>query len=69
MKWRKDKVVETLLDIKRMFRESEPRHYLNRIYIDDFCVFVEKVEDDVFDKVKGELNKLEIEKKDLGLGI
>lgn len=35
-----------------MFGASEPRYYLNRIYIDDFCIFVEKVEDEYFKLVK-----------------
>ena len=37
-------MLEVLAGVRRMFNVSEPRYLLNRIYVDDFCMFVEKVD-------------------------
>lgn len=41
----KEAVLRVLLKIKKCFEGSEPRYLLNRIFVDDFVVWVQKIED------------------------
>ena len=60
-------VMKSFLKIKHIFERSEPRYLLNTLYIDDFCVFLQKVDKKEFEDLAAEIEGLKIEKKELGL--
>ena len=47
-------IIRVLINIKQIFDKSEPRYLLNRIFIDDFIIWIQKTEefDDFVNKVK-----------------
>lgn len=36
-------ILKCLLDMKKTFQFDETRHALNRLYIDDYCIYVQSV--------------------------
>jgi protein SHQ1 len=32
-----------LLEIKRLFERSDQKYHLNRLYIDDYCIWIQKI--------------------------
>lgn len=62
-------VLKILIKIRSMFEKNEPRYLLNILYIDDFCIFVQNIEEEAFGKVVKELKELEIKKDDLDINL
>lgn len=70
LKFGKLAIFKIFLQIKRLFEKSEPRYLLNRLYIDDFCVFLQSVDEKEFQKKAEAIEKiLPIDKEELGLSL
>ena len=59
-------VLRCLLDMQSVFERDESRHVLNAIYITDYCVWVQSVEDGVFVRLGESLAGLEMERASTG---
>jgi protein SHQ1 len=44
----KRQLLKCLLDIHLLFNQSSPRYLLNRIYIEDYCVWIQGADDNWF---------------------
>ena len=59
--------------MKVLFERSEPRHFLNMLYIDDFVIWVQNLKDqDILDLRKsiiGVLAKNTVNKKSMGFDL
>lgn len=55
-------ILVCLLDIHKMFNESEPRYLLNQLYIKDYCVWIQQLKSTHFDAVIKLFNDNKIEK-------
>ncbi|EAS07700.1 SHQ1-like protein (macronuclear) [Tetrahymena thermophila SB210] len=62
-------VLKTLLQIKYLFEVNEPRYHLNNLYIEDFCIWVQTLKDEDFQNLAGQIQQIEINKKDLDLNL
>jgi len=56
-----------LLDIHKMFNESEPRYLLNQLYIKDYCVWIQQLKNTYFDTVIKLFDDNKIEKRHVEL--
>ena len=62
-------ILKVLIKIKALFEKNEPRYLLNILYIDDFCIFLQNVKEELFLKVVKELQMIEIKKEDLDINL
>ena len=65
-------VVKSLLIIRRIFiKNLESKYILNDLYINDFCVWIQRVDNSTLEKVANSLNKTlkEVKKTSLGLDL
>lgn len=60
-------LLKVLLEILRVFDLSAPRYLLNRLYVEDWIVFVQKVDEKLLEGVMKELFAIQISMEDLGL--
>ncbi|KAJ8259748.1 hypothetical protein GJAV_G00172970 [Gymnothorax javanicus] len=60
-------VLKCLLDIHRIFRESDPAYILNDLYITDYCVWIQRVKSEKVRSLAEPLLKTSLQKADLGL--
>ncbi|XP_068205701.1 protein SHQ1 homolog [Palaemon carinicauda] len=60
-------VLKCLLEIQRIFNNSEPRYLLNQLYITDYCVWIQRVKDNKLISLADSLRKVKLEKDDVGL--
>jgi protein SHQ1 len=65
----KKAVVKCLLEILTAFNKSEPYYLLNRFYVQDYCVFVQKVDESRFQSLSRALARVNVSKNDVGLGL
>lgn len=61
------RIVKALLYVHQMFVDSEPRYLFNQLYIDELCVWVQNVGDEVFSKLAESVKVFQPDKKSLGL--
>ncbi len=62
-------VLKVLLNLRRMFERAEPKYLLNKLYIDDFAIWVQKVPEENVKAVGLGMEAEKLEKKDIGLGL
>lgn len=62
-------IVRALCEIKSIFDLSDMRHYLSRIYIDDYCVWTQRVHRKKIKSLYKAILKLKISKEDLKLNL
>lgn len=60
-------ILKIFLLLKSKFEKSEPRYLLNRLYFDDFCIFIQAVNESCLRKLSNELNEIKINKNDLDI--
>lgn len=58
-------ILKIFLKLKQMFQKNEPRYLLNTLFIDDFCVFIQTLDDKIIENYIKELENIKITKKDL----
>ncbi|XP_063859181.1 protein SHQ1 homolog [Scylla paramamosain] len=63
------KVLKCLFEIRRFFSASEPRYILNQLYINDYCVWLQKVKENKFISLGDSLRKVRVLKADVGLDL
>lgn len=63
------KVLKCLFEIRRIFNSSEPRYLLNQLYINDYCVWLQKVKENKFISLGDSLRKVRVLKADVGLDL
>jgi len=56
----KGSLLRVLLKIKNMFEHSEPRYLLNKLFIDDFCVWIQHVESEALESFKEQLESVAV---------
>ena len=64
-------IVRALLETRRLLEKHDTRHYLNRLYVDDYCVWVQRISDN---KVLSLLEHMEgvvrdVKKEEVGWGL
>jgi len=65
----KPKLLKCLLSIRSIFEKSDPRHLLNKLYIDNFIVWLEFSNENIWHIVKSNLKHISIKKEDIGLNL
>lgn len=65
----KTKVLKCFFEIRRLFSSSESRYILNQLYIDDYCIWLQNVEENKFTSLGDSLRKVEVLKTDVGLNL
>lgn len=60
-------MLKILLKIKSIFEHSDPRYLLNTLYVDDFCIWIQQVDEKKIIDLAEKVKKIEISKADLGL--
>ncbi|MPC36998.1 Protein SHQ1 [Portunus trituberculatus] len=63
------KVLKCLFEIRRIFSASPPRYILNQLYINDYCVWLQKVKENKFISLGDSLRKVRVLKADVGLDL
>jgi hypothetical protein len=65
-----ERVRLVLEDVKKMMDRSEPRYLLNRIYIEDYLVYVYSgAYEEEWAQLSKQVREVVVEEGDLGLGI
>uniref|UniRef100_A0A8C9EZS7 Protein SHQ1 homolog n=1 Tax=Pavo cristatus TaxID=9049 RepID=A0A8C9EZS7_PAVCR len=59
-------VLKCLLDIHRIFRESDPAYILNDLFITDYCIWIQKIKSKKLAALSESLQKTTLEKSHLG---
>jgi len=62
-------LLKVFLKIKSIFERSEPRYLLNTLYIDDFCLYLQTVDQKKYEELANQIAALKIEKKDISLDL
>jgi len=62
-------VLSCLLAIKHIIERDEQRHYLGRLYIDDYCVWIQHASDAKIASLAADLAKIRLAKSELGFSI
>ena len=62
-------LMKIMLDIKDCFNMSDPRFLLNTIYIDLFCLWIQKSNDSVWSLIHVQLKQMKINKIDIDLNL
>eukprot|EP01041_Mallomonas_annulata_P000916 gene916-1779_t len=64
-------VLRALLHIHRLFSHTSTHYLLNKLYIDDYCIWIQNVSDGVCESIGNEYNKIKknIKKGDLNLNL
>lgn len=65
----KRQLLKCLLDIHQLFSQSSPRYLLNRVYIEDYCVWIQGADDNCFAAMVDEIGMNVPTKWDLQLDI
>mmetsp|Transcript_24493 Transcript_24493/g.27238 ORF Transcript_24493/g.27238 Transcript_24493/m.27238 type:complete len:464 (-) Transcript_24493:28-1419(-) len=60
-------VLRCFLDIHRLFNTSDNKHYLNHLYIRDYCIWLQTVGRSDFKQLRNEVKPLVLAKTDSGL--
>jgi len=60
-------ILKILLEIFRNFELNNPKYLLNKLYIEDLCIWLQKTDDKLWQDILKELEGLKIEFEDLGL--
>ena len=55
-------ILKIFLRLKILFEKSEPRYLLNRLYIEDYCIFVQMVSPSDWKALSTDMKKVKIEK-------
>lgn len=63
----KSAVLKCLLDIHKIFQESEPAYILNDLYISDYCVWIQKAKSKKLAALAEALKEVSLTKAQLGL--
>jgi len=63
----KVEVLKALLNIKMVFERSEPKYLLNRIYIDDFSIWIQKIDEAKLIGISKRIEELKITKEEIEL--
>lgn len=58
-------LVKVLCEVKSIFDLSDSRHYLSRIYIDDYCVWTQKVQRKKIKSLCKAIRNLKVSKNDI----
>lgn len=64
----KQYILNILSSLHQLYSQSDIRHFLNKIYISDYIVFLQETEDLVLETV-AELKSVDVKIEDIGLGI
>ena len=62
-------LLKILLDIKDTFSKCEPRYLMNIIYIDMFCLWIQKSNESIWEIIFSELKQLNISKLEIDLNL
>ena len=62
-------ILKLLLNVKIIFEKSEPRHILNKIYLDYYCKWVQKSSDKIWEIILKNIKSIKINKNDLKLNL
>lgn len=62
----KKMLLKLLLLIRQLFSSSNPKYLLNNVFIDDYCIFVQQLEDKYIREKLAELSHTKVYYEDLG---
>lgn len=57
-------IIRYLCRIKKIFDLSETKHYLSRLYIEDYCIWIQRVSSKKIHSVYKSISELKITKED-----
>ena len=63
----KHTVLQTLLKIYKIYEKSETKYMINKLFIEDYCVWVQTINDDIIKGFAKEIQKVDINKSKLDL--
>lgn len=66
LKLGKRAILRSFLDLKRLLDKSEFHYHLNRLFIDDYCLYVQSVSRKKIKSLAKEISKVSITKEDIG---
>lgn len=62
-------ILKIFLKLKKMFNKNEPRYLLNILYIDDFCIFIQNIEEKYLNELVKEVFQINLKKEDLDINL
>lgn len=62
-------ILKCLLDIHELFAKSDPYYVLNDLYIKDYCIWIQKANDQLLESLAQSIKDCKFDKKDLELEI
>ncbi|KAK4020969.1 hypothetical protein OUZ56_002905 [Daphnia magna] len=62
-------VLRCFLQIYQLFNKSDPRYLLNQLYIHDYCVWIQKSNDETLASLSESLKSMELTKEDVNLNL
>ncbi|CAD8064554.1 unnamed protein product [Paramecium sonneborni] len=65
----KIQIIKILLAVESLFSKAKPRNYLNLIYLQDYIVWAQSLQEDDLKDLSKKINKLKIDKSQLQLNI
>ena len=60
-------VLQTLLKIYKIYEKSETKYMINKLFIEDYCVWIQTVKDNVIRKFADEIKAIDLNKSKLDL--
>ena len=69
MKKGKVLLLKIFLKLRNAFEKNEPRYLLNTLYLDDYCFYIQKIDEKILSELSDQINKIIIEKGILYLNI
>lgn len=65
--WNKIAILSVVCNIYQLMEKSQPRHLLNRIFIEDFLVLIQHKKEDEFQQFFSNIKDLDMKKKHLDI--
>ena len=55
--------------MRNAFEKNEPRYFLNTLYVDDYCFYIQKIDEITLNELSDQIKKIKIEKRMLDINI
>lgn len=69
MKKGKVLLLKIFLKLRNAFEKNEPRYLLNTLYVDDYCFYIQKIDEITLNELSDQIKKIKIEKRMLDINI
>ncbi|XP_014246336.1 protein SHQ1 homolog [Cimex lectularius] len=65
----KRQILKCLIEIHKMFNQSEPRYLLNQLYITDYCIWLQKISEKKISHLALYFSQINLNKEEIGLDL